>query len=90
MQYQSDLGRQRPQCTQIAARGSEIIVGNDFDQIDPVEMRKNPGGELGTPAEAEPVAAQLPPHPPQPPPPPPPQPEPQADPQPPPELAAFL
>jgi hypothetical protein len=36
---------------QVAAGGVEIIVGNDFDQIDLVEMRKDPGSELGPPAE---------------------------------------
>ena len=41
MQYHSDLGRQCPQCTQIAACGVEIIVGDDLDQVDPVKMRED-------------------------------------------------
>src|ERR1700758_3369834 len=57
VQYHADLSRQCPQCAQIAARGVEIIFGDDLDQIYPVEMRKYSGSELRAPAEPEPVAA---------------------------------
>ena len=48
-----------------------MILGNEFDDIDAIEMRQDPGRQFRPPAEPEAVArAQLP-HPPQPPPPPP-------------------
>src|SRR5260370_3210341 len=56
MQYYADLSRQGSQCAQIAPRSTEIILGDDLDQIDPVEMRKDPGRQLGAPAEPELVA----------------------------------
>jgi hypothetical protein len=56
VQNHAHLRGQGPQRAQISARGPEIIVRDDLDHIDPVEMGENPGGELGAPAEPEPIA----------------------------------
>src|SRR5687768_18594434 len=54
-------------------RRAEVIVGNDFDDIDPIEMRKYPERQLLSPSKAKSIVHwHHPPQPPQPPPHPPP------------------
>ncbi len=76
MQQHRHLRRQRAQRAELAPPRAEVILGDHLDDVDAVEMGENAGGELGPPAQAEAVVAQLPPHPPHPPPPPPPPPHP--------------
>src|SRR5262245_5165187 len=74
MQRDRSLRRQRAQRASLATRRAEEIVGNDFDDVDPIEIREYPERQRRSPTESESITHvhDQPPQPPQPPPQPPP------------------
>src|SRR5688572_3031877 len=70
MQRDRRLRAKRPQRPALAVRRAEVIVGNNFDDVDSIEIRKNPERQFCTPSKAKSIThGHDPPQPPHPPPP---------------------
>ena len=77
-----NLRAERPQRAQRVPPSRDVVVGDHLHHVDRVQVRQDPGRQLGAPAQSDTVrATQSPPPPPQPPQPPPSPPPPHDEPQ---------